>query len=70
MRRRDGMLMLLSGLLFAFSFSITYTATRTLSIHYHYNALQIGLILLSFGIGTHLRSACRIHIYTYSDCAR
>ncbi|KII91323.1 hypothetical protein PLICRDRAFT_105812 [Plicaturopsis crispa FD-325 SS-3] len=41
-----------SGLIFAFSFSITYTSARTLGSAYGYNALQIGLVLLAFGIGS------------------
>ncbi|KAG2157590.1 MFS general substrate transporter [Suillus bovinus] len=41
-----------SGLIFAFSYSISYTCSRTLSEHYGYNALQIGLVLLSYGIGS------------------
>ncbi|KAI0671081.1 MFS general substrate transporter [Trametes maxima] len=41
-----------SGLIFAFSYSIAYTCSRTLANEYNYNALQIGLILLSFGVGS------------------
>ncbi|KAG1882906.1 major facilitator superfamily domain-containing protein [Suillus subluteus] len=41
-----------SGLIFAFSYSISYTCSRTLSEYYHYDALQIGLVLLSYGIGS------------------
>ncbi|KAH9846411.1 MFS general substrate transporter [Lenzites betulinus] len=41
-----------SGLIFAFSYSITYTCSRTLANKYGYNALQIGLVLLSFGAGS------------------
>lgn len=41
-----------SGLIFAFSYSISYTCSRTLSEHYDYDALQIGLVLLSYGIGS------------------
>ncbi|KAG2348443.1 vacuolar DHA amino acid exporter [Suillus weaverae] len=41
-----------SGLIFAFSYSISYTCSRTLSEYYGYDALQIGLVLLSYGIGS------------------
>lgn len=41
-----------SGLIFAFSYNISYTCSRTLSEHYDYDALQIGLVLLSYGIGS------------------
>ncbi|KAI9064704.1 vacuolar DHA amino acid exporter [Trametes sanguinea] len=41
-----------SGLIFAFSYSITYTCSRTLANKYDYNALQIGLVLLAFGVGS------------------
>ncbi|KAG2075910.1 MFS general substrate transporter [Suillus decipiens] len=41
-----------SGLIFAFSYSISYTCSRTLSEYYDYDALQIGLVLLSYGIGS------------------
>lgn len=41
-----------SGLIFAFSYSISYTCSRTLSDYYDYDALQIGLVLLSYGIGS------------------
>lgn len=41
-----------SGLIFAFSYSISYTCSRTLSEYYGYNALQVGLVLLSYGIGS------------------
>ncbi|KAL4249199.1 MFS transporter superfamily protein [Abortiporus biennis] len=45
-----------SGLLFAFGYCITYTCSRTLSDKYGYNALQIGLVLLAYGIGSILGS--------------
>ncbi|KAL1950238.1 hypothetical protein VTO73DRAFT_5362 [Trametes versicolor] len=41
-----------SGLIFAFSYSISYTCSRTLANKYGYNALQIGLVLLAFGVGS------------------
>ncbi|KAG2115522.1 MFS general substrate transporter [Suillus clintonianus] len=41
-----------SGLIFAFSYSLLYTCSRTLSEHYGYDALRIGLVLLSYGIGS------------------
>lgn len=41
-----------SGLLFAFTYSISYTCARTLALYYGYNALETGLVLLSFGIGS------------------
>ncbi|OJT02082.1 MFS antiporter QDR3 [Trametes pubescens] len=41
-----------SGLIFAFSYSISYTCSRTLANEYGYNALQIGLVLLAFGVGS------------------
>ncbi|KAG0705320.1 vacuolar DHA amino acid exporter [Suillus ampliporus] len=40
-----------SGLIFAFSYSIPYTCSRTLSEYYDYDALQVGLVLLSYGTG-------------------
>jgi len=45
-----------SGLIFAFSYSIMYTGSRTLANDYGYDALDIGLVLLSFGIGSILGS--------------
>ncbi|KAG1736765.1 vacuolar DHA amino acid exporter [Suillus lakei] len=41
-----------SGLIFAFSYCISYTCSRTLSEYYSYDALQIGLVLLSYGTGS------------------
>ncbi|KAH9891990.1 MFS general substrate transporter [Cubamyces lactineus] len=41
-----------SGLIFAFSYSIAYTCSRTLANEYEYNALQIGLVLLAYGVGS------------------
>uniref|UniRef100_A0A0W0FF27 Major facilitator superfamily (MFS) profile domain-containing protein n=1 Tax=Moniliophthora roreri TaxID=221103 RepID=A0A0W0FF27_MONRR len=41
-----------SGLLFAFCFVVPYTMSRTLGTFYGYNAFEIGLVLLSFGIGS------------------
>ena len=40
-----------SGLIFAFSYSIAYTCAIALGKKYHYNAMQIGLVLLAFGVG-------------------
>ena len=40
------------ALLFGFSFSMSYTCSRTMGLRYHYDALHIGLVLLSFGVGT------------------
>lgn len=40
-----------SGLTFAFNYSISYSCSRTLSHDYNFNALQIGLVLLTFGSG-------------------
>ncbi|KAI0629848.1 vacuolar DHA amino acid exporter [Trametes polyzona] len=45
-----------SGLIFAYSYSIAYTCSRTLANKYDYNALQIGLVLLAFGVGSLLGS--------------
>lgn len=45
-------ILIASGLIFAFSYSISYTCSRTLSEYYDYDALQIGLVLLSYGIGS------------------
>ncbi|KAI0078248.1 MFS general substrate transporter [Panus rudis PR-1116 ss-1] len=41
-----------SGLIAAIGYCMTYTCARTLSSKYNYNALQIGLVLLSFGLGS------------------
>jgi hypothetical protein len=47
-----------TGFLFGFTYCITYTAVRTFAAApYLYNALDIGLVLLSFGIGA-LESSC------------
>lgn len=45
-----------SGLIFAFSYSISYTCARTLQNKYGYNALQTGLVLLAYGVGSLLGS--------------
>ncbi|KAH9922611.1 major facilitator superfamily domain-containing protein [Fomitopsis serialis] len=50
-RRNNVVILFASGLLFAFNFSITYTASRTLANEYHYDALDIGFVLLAYGIG-------------------
>ncbi|KAK1220331.1 hypothetical protein PQX77_016926 [Marasmius sp. AFHP31] len=44
-------ILLASGLLFSFCFVVPYTSSRTLGTYYNYNALEIGLVLLSFGLG-------------------
>ncbi|KAL0062974.1 hypothetical protein AAF712_010105 [Marasmius tenuissimus] len=45
-------ILLASGLLFSFCFVVPYTSSRTLGTYYNYNALEIGLVLLSFGLGS------------------
>ncbi|KAI0768871.1 MFS general substrate transporter [Irpex lacteus] len=45
-----------SGILFGVTYSISYTCSITLDKKYHYNAMQIGLVLLSFGCGNMLGS--------------
>ncbi|KAK7689799.1 hypothetical protein QCA50_006438 [Cerrena zonata] len=55
-RRNNLAILFSSGLLFAFSYSLAYTCSRTLSLKYEYDALTIGLVLLSFGIGSVLGS--------------
>ncbi|KAF7799395.1 hypothetical protein EIP86_010627 [Pleurotus ostreatoroseus] len=53
LRRLNNLVILFaSGLIFGFSYSISYTCSRTLGDKYGYNALEIGLVLLSFGIGS------------------
>lgn len=39
------------GLIFGLSYCIAYTCSRTLANQYGYNALDVGLVLLSFGVG-------------------
>ncbi|CDO69278.1 hypothetical protein BN946_scf185042.g180 [Trametes cinnabarina] len=57
LRRMNNLTILFaSGLIFAFSYSIAYTCSRTLADKYDYNAMQIGLVLLAFGIGSLLGS--------------
>ncbi|THH05496.1 hypothetical protein EW145_g4755 [Phellinidium pouzarii] len=59
LKRRSNLLVLLaSGLLFAFSYSIIYTCSRTFSDFYGYNSLQVGLVLLAFGVGSMCGSIC------------
>ncbi|TRM68571.1 major facilitator superfamily domain-containing protein [Schizophyllum amplum] len=41
-----------SGLLFTYSFIVPYTSARTLSKYYGYTPLEIGFVLLSFGVGS------------------
>ncbi|KAI0088499.1 MFS general substrate transporter [Irpex rosettiformis] len=45
-----------SGILFGVTYSISYTCSITLGKKYHYNAMEIGLVLLSFGCGNMLGS--------------
>ncbi|KAJ7756182.1 vacuolar DHA amino acid exporter [Mycena metata] len=53
LRRINNLVILFaSGLMFAFTFVVVYTASRTLSFVYGYNALKVGLVLLSYGLGT------------------
>ncbi|KAH9046681.1 major facilitator superfamily domain-containing protein [Lactarius hengduanensis] len=57
LKRRNNIATLFpSGLFFAFSYNIAYTCSRTLGDHYNYDALKIGLVLLSFGVGSVLGS--------------
>ncbi|KAG2127146.1 MFS general substrate transporter [Suillus bovinus] len=51
-RKNNIAILIASGLIFAFSFSIAYTCARTLSMHYDYDALNTGLVLLAYGIGS------------------
>ncbi|KAG6330364.1 hypothetical protein ID866_8721 [Astraeus odoratus] len=55
-RKNNIAILIPSALLFAFSISIAYTCARTLALYYNYNALQTGLVLLSYGIGSILGS--------------
>ncbi|EJC98039.1 MFS general substrate transporter [Fomitiporia mediterranea MF3/22] len=53
LRVRSNLLILVaSGILFAFSYSILYTCSRTFSDKYGYDALGVGLVLLSYGVGS------------------
>ncbi|KAI0685014.1 MFS general substrate transporter [Cytidiella melzeri] len=45
-----------SGVLFGVAYSISYTCAITLANKYQYNAMQIGLVLLSLGVGNMLGS--------------
>ncbi|KAG0704803.1 vacuolar DHA amino acid exporter [Suillus ampliporus] len=51
-RKNNFTILVASGFLYGFSFSTTYSCARTLSMHYNYDALQIGLVLLAFGVGS------------------
>ncbi|KAF9502098.1 vacuolar DHA amino acid exporter [Pleurotus eryngii] len=51
-RPNNCIILLASGSFFAFGFLISYTTARTLGNVYHYNALKVGLVLLSFGMGS------------------
>ncbi|KAJ7075653.1 vacuolar DHA amino acid exporter [Mycena belliarum] len=53
LRRTNNLVILVaSGFMFAFNFVIVYSASRTLGSAYGFNALRIGLVLLSFGMGS------------------
>ncbi|KAA1473813.1 MFS general substrate transporter [Dentipellis sp. KUC8613] len=41
-----------SGMLYGFTYCILYTCVFTLQNKYHYNYLKIGLVMLSFGVGS------------------
>jgi hypothetical protein len=44
--------------MFAFNFVVPFTASRTLSSAYGYDAFEVGLVLLSFGLGMLLTPSC------------
>ncbi|KAH9910482.1 major facilitator superfamily domain-containing protein [Fomitopsis serialis] len=50
-RRNNVVLFIASAFIFAFNITITYTASRTLASQYHYDALDIGFVLLAYGMG-------------------
>ncbi|KAL1741936.1 major facilitator superfamily domain-containing protein [Schizophyllum fasciatum] len=53
MRRPNNVVILFSsGLLFSYTFIVPYTSSRTLSKYYGYTPLEIGFVLLSFGVGS------------------
>ncbi|TFK81569.1 vacuolar DHA amino acid exporter [Polyporus arcularius HHB13444] len=53
LRRMNNLVILVtSGLIFGFTYCVSYTCSRTLANTYGYNALQIGLVLLAFGVGS------------------
>lgn len=58
LRRKNNLTILIpSALIFAFSYSISYTCVRTLAAApYNYSAMNIGLVLLSFGVGNMIGS--------------
>ncbi|KIL53809.1 hypothetical protein M378DRAFT_174556, partial [Amanita muscaria Koide BX008] len=59
LRRINNLTILLaSGLSFAYCFMVTYAAARMLAFGYGYNAMNIGLIILAFGIGSLAGSIC------------
>ncbi|KAJ7631885.1 vacuolar DHA amino acid exporter [Mycena polygramma] len=51
-RLNNFVILFASGLMFAFNFVVVFTSSRTLSSAYGYNALKVGLVLLSFGLGS------------------
>ncbi|KAJ7938304.1 vacuolar DHA amino acid exporter [Mycena leptocephala] len=59
LRRINNLVILFaSGLMFAFNFVVPFTASRTLSSAYGYDAFEVGLVLLSFGLGMLLTPSC------------
>lgn len=51
--RKNNILILTSnGFIVGFSFCLSYTCARTLANGYDYNALNVGLVLLSLGVGS------------------
>lgn len=51
-RLNNCFILVASGIYFAFNFVAVYTTSRTLGTYYYYSPLKIGLVLLSFGIGS------------------
>ncbi|KAM6493826.1 vacuolar DHA amino acid exporter [Amanita muscaria] len=59
LRRLNNLATLLAtGLFFSYCYMVTYAAARMLAFGYGYNAMKIGLVTLSFGIGSILGSVC------------
>ncbi|KAF8517402.1 MFS general substrate transporter [Hysterangium stoloniferum] len=53
LRKKNNLAILFaSSSLYSFAYCITYTAVRTLAVQPYYNSLEVGLVLLSFGIGS------------------
>jgi predicted MFS family arabinose efflux permease len=58
-RRMNNLAILVaSGLMFGYNFVVVFTTSRTLSSAYGYNALEVGLVLLSFGLGMPFMFSC------------